>query len=194
MPTIVTHAFVGYAASRLLAPRMKMRGARVVPAVLAMLPDADTALFVFGVAYGDAYGHRGFFHSVFLAVLGALVVAVAMTRHRKAAGVAWWRWMVVLAAAMASHPLADMITKGGLGVAIFSPIAEARFFFPFRVITAAPFRPEQMLSDWGIRVVTSELLWIWMPLIAGMAVQLLILKYILSLRNGTISESLSNRD
>lgn len=88
MPTIVIHAFVGHAASRLLAPRMKMRGARVVPAVLAMLPDADTAFFASGVAYGDVYGPRGIFHSVFFASLGALVATVVMTRHRKAAGVA----------------------------------------------------------------------------------------------------------
>jgi inner membrane protein len=57
-PSIFTHAAVpvllGAAAGRLLISRRLL----VAGAVAAMLPDADVLGFRFGIAYGDAFGHR----------------------------------------------------------------------------------------------------------------------------------------
>lgn len=41
-------------------------------------------------------------------------------------------------AATASHALLDMLTDGGLGVALFVPVSNARLFFPVRPIAVSP--------------------------------------------------------
>ena len=44
----------------------------------ARLPDFDVVAFKLGIAYHDAFGHRGFSHSLlFAAILGALAAPPA---------------------------------------------------------------------------------------------------------------------
>ncbi|MCC8194442.1 MAG: metal-dependent hydrolase, partial [Deltaproteobacteria bacterium] len=57
----------------------------------------------------------------------------------------------------------DAATSGGLGVAFFWPFDKARHFLPWRPIVVSPFSPAAFLSDWGRRVILSELRWVWGP-------------------------------
>ena len=66
---------------------------------------------------------------------------------------------------MASHGLLDALTNGGQGIALLAPFDERRFFLPFRPIEVAPLRIGDFLGAWGARVLASEVVWVWVPLL-----------------------------
>jgi inner membrane protein len=143
MPTVVAHAAVGWAAARhgsSTLPRDEARPLALVAALLAMLPDLDVIGFGLGIPYGARLGHRGFSHSLTFAVGSALVGHAALRWHSKRRGrtapgiVAY----LLLLLAAASHPLLDMLTDGGLGVALLAPLSWTRLFFPVTPIPVSP--------------------------------------------------------
>lgn len=158
MPTIFTHAAVplllGAAAGRQRISR-RLLGAG---AIAAMLPDADTVGFRFGIAYASDFGHRGATHSVVFALALALV-AVALSRWLRTSH---WRAFGFVGLAALSHPLLDTLTNGGLGVALAWPFDDERFFFPWRPIEVSPIGA-RFFSARGLTVIGSELLWIVLP-------------------------------
>ena len=161
MPTILTHALVPLAAGialgrHVVPPRLLVAG---MPA--AMLPDADVVAFKFGIAYADALGHRGASHSLAFALLCGLLAACAHRGLKARAATAF----LFVAFAAASHPLLDMLTDGGLGVALLWPWTDARFFAPWRVIEVSPF-VQRFFGARGLEVILSELRWVWAPLLA----------------------------
>ena len=87
------------------------------------------------------------------------------------AAAAWFRGnraaaVVSLFAALLSHSLLDMLTNGGLGIAILWPISGARHFFPWRPIPVSPLSIGSFFSWWGLRVLRVELAFA-LPLFAG---------------------------
>ncbi len=102
-----------------------------------MLPDADVIGFAFGIRYADMLGHRGLSHSFFFAaIVGLVVAALYGERSRRRA------WLAVyFAAVTASHALLDGLTDGGLGVALFAPFSNERYFLPWRPIEVSPIGP-----------------------------------------------------
>ena len=158
MPTIFTHAalpaLLGSAAGK---PHLSRRllGACIVA---AMLPDADTLGFKFGIPYADAFGHRGAMHSLIFALAVALF---AMLSHRplRTTPTRAFAWVGLSAA---SHPLLDMCTDGGLGIAIAWPFSAGRYFFPWHPIRVSPIGVHFFTAR-GWPVIASELLWVWLP-------------------------------
>lgn len=71
----------------------------------------------------------------------------------------------------ASHGVLDAFTDGGLGIALLAPFDNTRYFFPWTPIIVSPLGLRGLLSHWGMLVMKSELLWIWLPcfLIAGIS-------------------------
>jgi inner membrane protein len=141
----------------------------VLGAACAILPDADVIGLPLGVPYGSPLGHRGLSHSlVFAAAVAAVVVALAF---RHVPGVSRGRLWGYLFVATASHGVLDALTDGGLGVAFFAPFDDTRYFFPFRPVVVSPLGIRPFFSAWGLRVLESELVWIWLPagLFAGLA-------------------------
>ena len=159
MASIFSHAVVAAA----LAPVVLPRGApwRVVAlgALASVLPDADVIGFAFGIPYGHLLGHRGLTHSVAFAAALALVLLPFARAAPATRGRVW----LFLALATASHGLLDALTNGGLGVAFLAPISAERYFFPVRPIQVSPIGATAFFSEWGRRVMESELLWIWLP-------------------------------
>ena len=142
-------------------------------ACCAVLPDADVVGFALGIQYGDLLGHRGLTHSLpFAAGLSALVLAVGVRTdgRRLPAQLAVW-WYLFLATA--SHGLLDALTDGGLGVAFFAPFGSTRYFFPVRPLAVSPIGIASFFSEWGWRVMRTEVLWIWAPAAALSGVILL---------------------
>src|ERR1043166_380875 len=135
MASTFTHAFAAIALGKVASDRP--RGGRfwVLAAGSAILPDADVITFAFGVQYGDPLGHRGFFHSLFFALLWALFVA----RYEFRKSNAFWRMTILFFLFTASHPLLDAMTNGGLGVAFFAPFVNTRYFLPCRPLQVSPF-------------------------------------------------------
>jgi len=147
----LAHLAVGAAAGRLAMGRRHI-GASVLCAALSMLPDADVLAFNLGIPYHHPFGHRGATHSIAFALVCGLV-AWAVARWRTGDG---RRWGLVVGLTVLTHPLLDMLTTGGLGVALWWPLSDARVFFPWRVIPVAPIG-WGMLSPRGALVVMVEL-------------------------------------
>ena len=55
------------------------------------------------------------------------------------------------------------MTNGGLGVALLAPFSEERFFFSFRPIQVSPIGAGAFFTEWGLRVLKSEGLWVGLP-------------------------------
>ncbi|AHG20104.1 membrane protein [Chania multitudinisentens RB-25] len=172
MPTIITHAAVPLClglglGQKIIPPRLLFAGM-----VLSMLPDADVLAFKFGVAYGDAFGHRGFTHSLFFAVLMP-TLALLLCHWFKTRPLKTWFFLFI---SLLSHSLLDSITTGGKGVGWLWPWSDERFFAPWQVIRVAPFNLAKYLTPSGHAVIVSELLWVWLPGIIVLALLIILRK------------------
>jgi inner membrane protein len=155
----VGHVFVGMAAAR-----WHRRGQRtiwapfsaaVVWSGLSLLPDADVVGFRLGVHYEDPWGHRGATHSFVFALAVSLVVAGVAKLARLPVA----RTALLALAVVASHPLLDTLTDGGLGCALLWPFSDARFFAPWTPLPVAPIG-RAFLSAEGLRVALTELVFL----------------------------------
>jgi inner membrane protein len=136
----------------------------------AMLPDADAIAFWFRVPYGSMFGHRGITHSIaFAATVGILVAFVAFRKERPytTSLVALYFFLVTV-----SHPLLDMLTNGGSGVALFAPFSDERYFWPWGPIEVSPIGLG-FFSERGLAVLLSEVVWVWLPALIVLTVCLL---------------------
>ena len=171
MPTIFSHAVAAAACGRVYAGRPLPARFWAWTAVCSVLPDADVIGFAFGIRYAEMLGHRGLSHSfAFAAVVGILAAIAYGEREHRA------RLAVYFAVVTASHALLDALTDGGLGVALFAPFSNERYFFPWTPIAVSPIGPG-FFSARGVRVLLSELRWIWLPAAAVSGTVWLVRKY-----------------
>jgi inner membrane protein len=168
MPTSIGHAFAGYALGAVAAPLATSRRFRIACTVAAVIPDLDVLLAVLpGSVYTSLGGHRGITHSLSFAAVAATVVVMVGFRHGgPSPGRAW----AGLAAAFVSHPLLDMLTSYGNGVALFAPFTWTFVRFPWHPIdpdTAS----RAATTGWGQLAlgVGNEVLWVWVPALAMLA-------------------------
>jgi len=148
-----------------LAIAVALGPARIPPALTAVacaasvLPDIDSVGFALGIPYGHPLGHRGFTHSIAFALLlgfSCIPFAALLGASRLAV-------FGLVFASTVSHGLLDAMTTGGLGVAFLSPFSNDRFFLPWRHVLVSPIGVVAFLSARGLRVLASEVLWIWTP-------------------------------
>jgi inner membrane protein len=158
MPTIFSHVAVPIATSLGLG-RIVSRRLLFFAAFCAVLPDFDTIGFKLGISYASQWGHRGFTHSITFAVAVALL-AMCFSRPLKSRA---WVVFLLTFVAVVSHPLLDMLTSGGLGVALYWPYSNERVFFDVRPIAVSPIGIVNFFTERGWRVIKSELLWVWLP-------------------------------
>jgi inner membrane protein len=163
MPTSLTHGLVAAAAGKaFFAGKMPTRF-WVLAVVCSALPDVDTVGLRLGVPYGHFLGHRGFLHSLaFALILSVVVVSLAFRRARPFSK-RWLGLWLFFFAVSASHGLLDAMTNGGLGIALFAPFDNARYFLPFRPLEVSPIGIRHFFSRWGLAVLRSEILWVWLP-------------------------------
>jgi inner membrane protein len=159
MPTILTHPAVPLAlalgtGSGLTPPRLLVAGV-----LCSSLPDVDSLGFWAGVPYASLFGHRGFTHSLFFAMLVAAVGCAAAPAL--GASRAWA--FTFLAVSTGSHGLLDTFTNGGLGIALLSPFSNQRFFAPWRPIPVSPIGVHGLASSHGLSLFSAELLLVWCP-------------------------------
>jgi inner membrane protein len=151
----IGHVLVGAAASKAYRTGQRTTWSPVAAAVLwsalSLLPDVDVVGFKLGIRYADEWGHRGATHSIAFALAVAAVVGLIARALRLPA----WRTTLVAALVVASHPLLDTMTDGGLGCALLWPLSNQRFFAPWRPIAVAPIGPA-FLSMRGLRIAVTE--------------------------------------
>jgi inner membrane protein len=174
MASLITHPVVPIVASL-------VAGRAVIPVPLAILgisfsvlPDLDIIAFRLGIPYGSPFGHRGFSHSIVAALLLATAV-VPLARALKAKPFVVFSFLLL---SMLSHGILDAFTRNATnGVALFWPLSAERILFSFRPIEASPISVRRFMSERGLQVLWSEMVWVWIPLLAIGLVGLLIRRH-----------------
>ena len=182
MPTVFSHAAVGFVATKVAAEATAPNTRIAVAAMaLAALPDAD-ALFISVIPYNSPLGHRGLTHSLAFAAIVGLLVAALFSKIGWGRPYSFGSLALLFALVMASHGFFDAMTDGGLGVAFFAPFNNARYFLPWRPIPVAPLSLEGLMNPRGLRVLgweaglfwtftTGALIWdtcsVWRKILAG---------------------------
>ena len=123
----------------------------------AIIPDIDVLAFEFGIPYSHPLGHRGFTHSILLAIIWAFCMAFNIGRKSKSV------WFFVIFLSTISHGILDAMTSGGRGVGFFIPFNNERLFLPFRKIVVSPIRIHEFFSEWGLQVILSEIKYVLVP-------------------------------
>jgi len=161
MASAFAHALVALAMGKTIKNRELGWRELGLGAFCSVLPDFDVMGFYFGIQYGDLWGHRGMTHSILFAVLIAGSLVALWYRGRPAtamAGLCVYSFLCTV-----SHGVLDAVTDGGLGVAFFSPFDTTRYFFSVRPVLVSPIGISEFFSPYGIRVLASEVMWVWLP-------------------------------
>lgn len=175
MPTIFSHAIFATVIGKAALPRSQKIYFWLIAALCAMIPDADVISFSLGVERGGIFSHRGITHSIAFAFVFGAVVAFFAEKYLKTT-ISFPKLFVFFSLATLSHPLLDMMTDGGSGVALFAPFSNERFFFPWRPIEVSPIGV-RFFSGRGINVVLSEIFWVWLPAFVILATILAVRKF-----------------
>jgi len=163
MPTIFAHAVSAIALACNYKRAERPTRFWILAIVCSILPDVDVIGFVFGIKYGDLFGHRGFSHSLLFAIIVSLFVVLSAFRSIPRFSRQWFYMILFFFLVTASHGFLDAFTDGGLGVAFFSPFDTTRYFFPWRPLDVSPIGIRSFFNRYGLKVLISEFLWIWIP-------------------------------
>ena len=159
MPTVMTHAVVGIALGTLTSFPARRRLFWILSATLPVLPDLDVLGLAFGIRFHSMWGHRGISHSLAATLVIGLLAALLVRRHVSGRLGSLTLYFALITA---SHGILDAFTNGGPGVAFFAPFDDTRYFFPWRPVPVSPLW-RNFFSAWGWRVMTAEVLLIWLP-------------------------------
>jgi inner membrane protein len=154
------HVAIGMTAARVHAGYRPSWRSMAAWSALSLLPDADVVGFSFGVEYGDPWGHRGATHSFAFSLIAGLTAGLIARRLERPAR----QLTLLVSALLATHPILDTMTDGGLGCALFWPFDLTRYFAPWRPIQVAPIGLA-FFSFYGLIVALSELV-LFFPLVA----------------------------
>lgn len=183
MPTLFTHALVGASVTTIRDSSIKPAKLIIVAAMLAVLPDIDVLGFRHGIPYSDMFGHRGITHSLSFAVVLSLVVALVLFSEVRRFSPTFWRLSLLLFLATASHGLLDSFTNAGLGVGFLIPFDDARFFAPWRPLSASPLSISRFFSDSGDSILLNEFRWVGAPLLVFVTLALIIRRLLIKDRD-----------
>ncbi len=161
MASAFGHAIMGYTISKL--GKTSSRLLMGIAIVTSIFPDADIILHNMGVNYDSPFGHRGFTHSIFFALIwsGFMLLIFKKIRH-------WASYLIIFFSAI-SHGLIDAMTTGGKGIGFFIPFLNDRFFLPdfMRCIKVSPMSIERFFNnpERAFKILLSEFYWIFIPCI-----------------------------
>lgn len=160
MPMTTTHALLPIAVAVAFVERPVPWRLVIVASIAAAAPDADGVFkHLYALSPSSIYAHRGAAHSLFVALASGLVAAV----FHKRLGVSSLAAGVIVAAAMASHGLLDMMTKSGQPVAYLWPLSSVRLFADWRPIPSGPVHLAHLVSQSLSRLWT-EFLYLLLPM------------------------------
>ena len=168
MASAFSHAIVALAMGKAFKNKELSWRELFLGAFCSVVPDFDVIGLYIGIQYGDVWGHRGLTHSIMFAALLAGSLVAVWYRGRRA--VAMMGLFLYFFLCTLSHGVLDAMTNGGLGVAFFSPFDTTRYFFPVRPVLVSPIGVSEFFSDYGVRILASEAIWIWLPSCAAFVV------------------------
>jgi inner membrane protein len=156
MASIFGHGLVAYTTAKIIDYKVD-KWLLFLAMGSAILPDLDVITFKFGIDYMHPLGHRGLTHSILFALLWSAILSFLFGKNRRS------MYFIVLFLSTVSHGVLDAMTTGGRGVGFFIPFDNGRHFFPWRMIQVSPLGMQEFFSEWGIRVIFSELKYIAIP-------------------------------
>ncbi|WP_262694227.1 metal-dependent hydrolase [Kordiimonas aquimaris] len=159
MASIFSHVLIPVAARMGLGSSTVSNRLLLIAALASIIPDADVIAFAYGIPYGDALGHRGFTHSITFALLCGLATAVFAEQLNTSKKTAF----ILVFISTISHGLLDSLTNGGLGIAFFWPLDNARYFLPWHPIEVSPIGIRNFFTARGLTVLRSEFVWVFVP-------------------------------
>jgi len=160
MASLFGHVAASTALGCAFFPKQVRPATLLLAGFCAFAPDLDVLAFRWGISYESIWGHRGWTHSLLFALVLGGLMGLTFRFLDKKSGIALTAWLMLSAA---SHPLLDMMTNGGRGVALWWPFSAERVFFPYRPIQVSPLAVSDFFSPWGLEVLASEVLWIGFP-------------------------------
>ena len=164
MASAFGHALSSYALTTFFPIDKKEATKIIVLAIIcAIIPDADVLAFRYNIPYMHPFGHRGFTHSIFFAVMFAALIRYVFFNSVPRYSKKGWTIFFIFFLATVSHGILDAMTTGGRGVAFFGPFENSRHFLPWRVIKVSPLSAARFFSDRGLQVIKSEAIWIGIP-------------------------------
>jgi inner membrane protein len=170
MASLFGHGVLAYTISKVI-DKQDLKVLMLLAVISSILPDADVLAFSFGIPYEHMLGHRGFTHSIVFAIFWAILLTLIFSKTKRIV------FFIVLFLATVSHGILDAMTSGGKGVGFLIPFNSERYFFPFRGIKVSPIGIEKFFSEWGIKVLLSELKYIVIPCFLVLCVVFLTKKY-----------------
>ena len=180
MPTIITHSVIAVSGAFGFRSAEGFLKFLLLSILCSIIPDADVIGYLwFYVPYQSFFGHRGFFHSPFFAMLFGLFIVFVFYGNVAAFSKRWWQYVLYFFILTTSHGILDALTNGGQGIALLSPFTNHRYFFPWTPLEVSPIHVEAFISRRGLTVLKNEFLWIWAPSIFI----LILLNSIRSLKN-----------
>jgi len=163
MASAFAHALFAFTIGKAFTRKLTSWKFWLLGMLCSVIPDADVIMFEFSVPYEHFLGHRGFSHSLVFAFLLAVLVTVTFYRHTKLFSMAGTLLVFYFFLCTVSHILLDAMTTGGLGVAVFSPFDNARYFLSWRPIKVSPIGVGEFIGLRGLRVLLSEFIWVGIP-------------------------------
>ena len=163
MASTFSHAFVATALGSAYAQHRMPWYFWVLSIACSILPDADVIGFALGLPYNSLWGHRGLSHSLCFAFILSLCVVSLAFRERVVFSWPWWSHVLYFFVVTASHGVLDAMTDGGRGIAFFAPFDTTRYFFPWRPVRVSPISIRAFFSTWGLQILETELVFIWLP-------------------------------
>ena len=164
MPTIISHSVIAVSSACGFSPGKKSLKFWILSIACSILPDADVIGYRWlYISSYEFFGHRGFFHSPFFAALISVLIVCIFYRKELMDSKQWLKYFLYFFILAASHGILDAFTNGGNGIALLSPITNERYFSPWTPIEVSPLSIRAFLSQRGLTVLISELLWIWVP-------------------------------
>jgi len=93
----------------------------------------------------------------------SIFIVTVFFRSTEAVPRDWFFYFIFFFLLSTSHGILDAFTNGGLGIALLSPFNLTRYFFPWTPIMVSPIGLKAFFSQWGLMVMKSEFLWVWLP-------------------------------
>lgn len=163
MASAFAHALLAVTIGKAFRAKYASRKFWLLGIACSVLPDADVIMFRLGVPYEHVMGHRGFSHSLVFALLLGILITLVFYRKIKLMTREGITLVLFFFLCTASHALLDAMTTGGLGVAVFAPFDNDRYFLPWRPIKVSPIGLAEFFGEWGLRVLKSEFIWVFLP-------------------------------
>ncbi|MCE5326716.1 MAG: metal-dependent hydrolase [Planctomycetaceae bacterium] len=186
VPSLIGHSLVGLGVAQgLFGFRSKQVLAGAI--ICAGLADLDVIGVAWKIPYESFFGHRGFFHSIFFALVLATTMMPIGFRGLSPRRGRWWAIWGLFAFLACSHGVLDTMTHGyggpaGHGVALLSPLDSTRYWMSWQPIVIAPgglreFFDGGKMTDWGKAVLVSEALYLYLPTVALVVVGALVRRW-----------------